>query len=172
MKKISLSIALILAVMCTFAQSKQELKLMISSLENRLEVLNSKFESLERTVNSQNLEILTLKSKLAETQSSVLNRAGEVGEKAEVVPESQTTSERKRCKAITASGTQCSRDAQEGSDYCWQHAKTYDPKSTSTKSSVKSSSGSSTGSGRTIYTGPRGGKYYINGSGKKVYIKK
>ncbi|NQW69473.1 MAG: hypothetical protein HQ457_03740 [Betaproteobacteria bacterium] len=28
------------------------------------------------------------------------------------------------------------------------------------------------GSGRTIYTGPRGGQYYINDSGKKVYVPK
>jgi hypothetical protein len=30
----------------------------------------------------------------------------------------------------------------------------------------------SSSSSRTIYTGPRGGKYYINSKGKKVYIKK
>jgi len=28
------------------------------------------------------------------------------------------------------------------------------------------------GSGRTIYTGPRGGQYYINDKGKKVYVPK
>lgn len=27
-----------------------------------------------------------------------------------------------QCKAITAKGTQCSRKAQDGSEYCWQHA--------------------------------------------------
>ena len=60
-----------------------------------------------------------------------------------------------QCKAITASGTQCSRKAEVGSDYCWQHKKT------------KVTSGS-----REIYTGPRGGRYYINSSGKKVYVKR
>lgn len=44
------------------------------------------------------------------------------------------------------------------------------PPKPETKSSVSSSSSSS--SERTIYTGPRGGKYYINSKGKKVYIKK
>ncbi len=71
-----------------------------------------------------------------------------------------------QCKAITKKGTQCSRNAQEGSDYCWQHSKT---KST-IKSETKSSNSNS--SGRTIYTGPRGGKYYINKNGNKTYIKK
>jgi colicin import membrane protein len=41
------------------------------------------------------------------------------------------------------------------------------------KSSVSSSGSSSgaTGDGRVIHTGPRGGKYYINSNGKKVYVK-
>jgi len=42
---------------------------------------------------------------------------------------------------------------------------------TPSTSSVASSFSSSS-SGRTILTGPRGGKYYINKKGKKVYIKK
>ena len=28
-----------------------------------------------------------------------------------------------RCQAVTKKGTQCSRKAQAGSDYCWQHQK-------------------------------------------------
>ncbi len=32
--------------------------------------------------------------------------------------------------------------------------------------------GSSTSTGRVIQTGPRGGQYYINGNGNKVYVKK
>ncbi len=31
--------------------------------------------------------------------------------------------ERKQCKAITAAGTRCTRTAQPGSEYCWQHQK-------------------------------------------------
>jgi endonuclease G len=75
-----------------------------------------------------------------------------------------------RCKAITKAGTQCKRNAQPGSDYCWQHQ----GQSTSSGSSG-TSTGTSTGTtstGKTIYTGPRGGQYYINSSGKKTYIKK
>ena len=30
---------------------------------------------------------------------------------------------KKRCKAITKKGAQCKRNAEEGSDYCWQHKK-------------------------------------------------
>ena len=65
-----------------------------------------------------------------------------------------------RCQAITAAGTQCARKAQPGRKYCWQHQN---------YGKATSSSGSSD---RQILTGPRGGKYYINSNGKKVYIRK
>ncbi len=65
-----------------------------------------------------------------------------------------------RCQAITAAGTQCTRRAQPGSKYCWQHQN---------YGKATPSSGSSD---RQILTGPRGGKYYINSNGKKVYIRK
>lgn len=65
-----------------------------------------------------------------------------------------------QCIATTQAGTRCSRQAQPGSAYCWQH------KNNSTSSSHSSSSG------RTYYTGPRGGVYYINSKGNKVYVKR
>jgi hypothetical protein len=83
-----------------------------------------------------------------------------------------------RCQAITAKGTQCSRKADPGSNYCWQHKSTYEPESSASSNSNKStvsstkSQGTSTSGGRTIMTGPRGGKYYINSKGNKTYIKK
>ena len=39
------------------------------------------------------------------------------------------------------------------------------------KSEVQESSNTVDSKGRTIYTGPRGGRYYINSKGNKVYIK-
>jgi len=60
-----------------------------------------------------------------------------------------------------------------------QHKKIYEPttsssvNSSSSNASTKSSTNTSTtSSGRTIYTGPRGGKYYINSNGNKTYLKK
>ncbi|MCQ2313312.1 MAG: DNA/RNA non-specific endonuclease [Paludibacteraceae bacterium] len=41
----------------------------------------------------------------------------------------------------------------------------------STSTSAKSSSTQSTYNGHTLYTGPRGGRYYYNSKGKKVYVK-
>jgi hypothetical protein len=56
-----------------------------------------------------------------------------------------------QCKAITAKGTQCKRQAVNGSDYCYQHQ--------TTKAKIDT------------LTGPKGGKYYIK-NGIKHYVKK
>jgi len=48
---------------------------------------------------------------------------------------------------------------------------TTNTQTTQTSTSVTpSSSGQTSSSGRTIYTGPRGGRYYINSHGNKTYI--
>lgn len=54
-----------------------------------------------------------------------------------------------QCKATTAKGTQCSRKAQEGSEYCWQHASkagTQQTTTTTKNTSVKNTG--TTGGGR------------------------
>lgn len=83
-----------------------------------------------------------------------------------------------RCQATTQAGTQCKRNAQPGSKYCWQHqsyggsSSTVNQKSTTTTKSTGTSSGSTYSGGRTIMTGPKGGTYYINKNGNKTYVKK
>jgi colicin import membrane protein len=71
-----------------------------------------------------------------------------------------------QCKAITKKGSQCTRNAIAGTDYCWQHSKS------SVKTEKKDSKTNTGVSDNTIQTGPRGGKYYINSHGNKTYIKK
>ena len=78
----------------------------------------------------------------------------------QVLNNSNNNSDDGRCQAITKAGTRCKRKAQPGSKYCWQHQP-------NVNNSVKSYS-----CDKTIYTGPRGGKYYYNSKGKKVYIKR
>lgn len=46
------------------------------------------------------------------------------------------------------------------------------PSSTDSGGSGLYSGGGSYGGGRTIHTGPRGGKYYINSRGNKTYVKR
>ncbi len=42
-----------------------------------------------------------------------------------------------QCQALTSSGKRCSRPAIEGSKYCWQHKKTYEPNSPAPESKPK-----------------------------------
>ena len=68
----------------------------------------------------------------------------------------------KYCKAITKAGKRCSRLHEPGNVYCWQHK----------KDSINTQNIHSRQQDRFIHTGPRGGRYYINSKGNKVYIKK
>ncbi len=91
-----------------------------------------------------------------------------------------------RCQATTKKGTQCKRQAQEGSVYCWQHVRMYEESSQPTKTTTKketkiinqqkvTKSGTeigTTATGKTLYQGPRGGVYHYSKSGKKVYHKR
>lgn len=109
-------------------------------------------------------EIESLKARVEALESVVKGRV-------DSTKISNVISQEKRCIATTAAGSQCSRKADDGSDYCWQHKKTHETTSSSTtsKSSTLNSSSNST---RVLQTGPRGGQYYINSKGNKVYVKK
>lgn len=155
----------------TLTSDKQKLidekqKLMEDILTLKQQILDIKTENL--TFKSENEQ---LRAKLTTNNNTSANPSS-LGIASQNNNASQASSG--RCQAITAKGTQCTRTADSGSKYCWQHKSTYEPASTSNKSSFSSSpsSKSSTSSGRTIITGPRGGKYYINSNGNKTYIRK
>lgn len=116
------------------------------------------------------------------TENATINNSGQPANK--IVAPVESTISAGRCQAITQAGTQCKRNAQSGSKYCWQHqgyvgtnadaqqnVNNQTGTTISTSTPTTKSSGTTT-SGRTIYTGPRGGKYYINSNGNKTYIKK
>ncbi|MDP3386063.1 MAG: hypothetical protein Q8S24_02420 [Eubacteriales bacterium] len=115
----------------------------LSELKAEIESLKSRVEVLEKIL-------------LEKTTSDELNNAAA-----------------KRCIAITNAGTQCSRNAEPGSDYCWQHKSTYEPnKATNSTTKATTTTATKQPATRVIHTGPRGGQYYINSNGNKVYIKK
>lgn len=168
MKKLLLLI-LFLPIL-SFSQSKKELSDEIYRMKDNVSVLFTEIQNLK----SENEKLKNEVSKLHSEISEVKNIKS-IEPTPEQVPASVTdkiTGEAGQCKAITAKGTQCSRKAETGSDFCWQHKNSGQAKSTvkSSSSSSGSSSGSS-GSGRAIQTGSRGGKYYINKNGNKTYIK-
>jgi colicin import membrane protein len=162
------------------AQTKKEIaqKLQVLEKENlefksEINSIKQSFIDLQREINQTKVENESLKIQISELKkSAAIQPYGIVDNKEQTSP-NQTPG---RCKAITAKGTQCSRTAEPSSDYCWQHKSTYEPNSQPSNliSPIKSSgsSGGSTGSGRVIHTGPRGGKYYINSKGNKTYIKR
>jgi hypothetical protein len=165
-----------------FSQSKKDLHEQVTALTTDKQKLMDDVLNLKQQIIDLKTEILDcknengkLQSELATKNTSSLNPS-EAAMASQYVNTSQTNSG--RCQAITAKGTQCTRHAEPGSKYCWQHKKTYEPASTSAsssmstpKSSTNGSSSSSYGS-RVIQTGPRGGQYYINSHGNKTYIKR
>ena len=145
-----------------FGQTKNELLFEINKLKASQELNNSELTKLKSEISDIKISIrslteenLSLKSKLSSQQT---------------IQVSDTTKKNQgnsgQCQAITASGKQCSRMAQSGSKYCWQH-QSYENKTGNTNS--KTSGTNNLGSG--LQTGPRGGQYYINSSGKKTYVK-
>lgn len=168
MKKL-IFLVLILCSFISFSQTKAEMKTEIESLKKQVETLTNEV-NVQKSENEQLKALMILK--LEEVSNSIktfqVSTTSESKNLSNEKAEDKTTGVNGQCKAITTAGTQCKRLASEGSDYCWQH-QGY----SGSKSTVKSSgsSGTSTGSGRTIQTGPRGGKYYINKNGNKTYIK-
>jgi colicin import membrane protein len=158
----------------TIAQSKKELESQISVLTAKIETLTAEVSLLKEQFKSCDDEIKKVRMNLTDAQKEIQQLKEQVKSKNEstivVGSPNQNKTEKqqseKRCMAITSTGNQCSRSVDEGSNYCWQHKKTYEP-SKSNEDSKESNS-----NGNVIQTGPRGGKYYINSKGKKVYIKK
>lgn len=181
MKTYVLIIAFLFISLIGFSQSKKELQEQVTTLTSeKQKIVDEKLMLME--------DILSLKQQILDLKTENLNCRAENDQLRNSIStnnaavnntpnaawstqDKSTLTSTGRCQAITAKGTQCSRMADPGSNYCWQHKSTYEPgSSSSTPSSVKSSNTIS--SGKTIYTGPRGGKYYINSHGNKTYVKK
>lgn len=122
---------------------------------------NARVAALEARVDSLQFELANLRATwTAIADTSALSPAGVDAIGAPVVVGVTSA----RCEAATQSGTRCTRNAEVGSLYCWQHQQA--------SSTLNSRATPTTPPERTILTGPRGGKYYINSKGKKTYIRK
>lgn len=172
MKK-AILLLLLLSIIQPFnsiSQSKKDLKYEVYKLEKKVSENQSLKEENEKLkLENERLieENKRLNTEISWRKPSTTVTEGQPNAEDDVRENDNSTGQ---CKAITAKGTQCSRKAEVGGDYCWQH-KGYSGSKSTVKSSG-SSSQTSTGSGRTIQTGSRGGKYYINKNGNKTYIKR
>lgn len=77
-----------------------------------------------------------------------------------------------QCAGITKKGTRCKRMTSDPSGFCYQHISQTASTASKTKKDTTITKVSTKSSERVIYTGPRGGQYYYNDKGKKVYLKK
>ena len=187
MKSYLLLIILLFFSIIGFSQSKKELLAQITTLTaEKQKLLDEKQKLMDDFLNlkQQIIDLKTdnlnckseneqLRTKLTTSNNTSANPSS-LGIINKNTSSSQTNSG--RCQAITAKGTQCSRNAEPGSKYCWQH-QGYIGTNASSGQNFKSTTGTTkssgtTTSGKTIITGPRGGKYYINKNGNKTYIKK
>ncbi len=157
------------------AQSKKDLELKIASLEKSQSQTMTELNSLKNENGLLKTELEQVKNEarlLTQKLAAIVSNSNAPQPQNLVGETTESPQTSGQCKAITSKGTQCSRKADAGSEYCWQHKSTYEPNSTPSKAvSPPTKSSGTTGSGRTIYTGPRGGKYYINSKGNKTYVK-
>jgi type II secretory pathway pseudopilin PulG len=180
----SILMVLILSTTIGLSQSKKELEQKVSQLTSENQAIMNELLTVKQQMIDLKQEFMSLKNEneLLRTQVSTPSNERSTNESLGIKGSSPTNNKPAvnlvaggRCQAITAAGNQCSRNADPGSNYCWQHKSTYEPNNTQQKivsTPTQKISGSSSSSGRTIYTGPRGGRYYINSHGNKTYIKK
>ena len=164
MKRIVLFTIAIFMTIYGYGQSKSELKAKVEELSAIIESLQEQILVL----NQQNKSLVMQINEIKEFVNSYprINRSDDTNSVGNSIEESTSNeSEEQQCAAITKDGTRCLRMAQDGSRYCWQHLEKL--RSTST-----SSSSTSYDSGRVWHIGPRGGQYYINSKGNKVYKKR
>jgi outer membrane murein-binding lipoprotein Lpp len=135
---------------CATTQDVQQLENQVGDLKADIAYLKAHTEAVEASL-----------TRIEATQAAMAVQNGQKVDATTAArpPATSIGADPGRCQAITAKGTQCTRRAQPGSKYCWQHQ------------NYGQSQSSSTSSDRTIYTGPRGGHYYINSKGHKVYVK-
>lgn len=165
---------LVFVVFFCSGQSKKEIQQKLVTLETSQSSLLQEVSALKQDLAVMKSEMESVKRENDFLKQMIASGAGKqaLQDSAKQGLTSNPGATPGRCKAITSKGTQCSRTADVGSEYCWQHKKTYEPNSTNTNSVSPAKSSGSSGAGREIQTGPRGGKYYINSKGNKVYIKK
>lgn len=164
MKRIVLLIVSIFMTIYGYGQSKSELKAKVEELSAIIESLQEQIHEL----NQQNKSLVMQINEIKEFVNNYpdINRCDDPIQVDNSIEESTSNeSDKQQCAAITKDGTRCLRMTQDGSRYCWQHLEKL--RSTST-----SSSSTSYDSDRVWHIGPRGGQYYINSKGNKVYKKR
>lgn len=132
--KIVLIIVFFLMMSVSYAQSKKELAKSIQVLENEVVLLKSKTEMLQSENVQLSAQVNNLMSLIIEMNKTQI-RGNAPAQNPATTTENNTPNTTKpsvkreqsapvsssQCQATTKKGTQCSRRAQPGRSYCWQH---------------------------------------------------
>lgn len=159
MKKFLLLSVMLFTAVSLFGQSKAAIKAENEKLKQEIVAHQdtvSTLRLLNKNLLSQIDEIRKFVDQFPKIDTESVTSIAAQSQTKEPVGNSDT-----QCAAITQKGTRCSRPAQTGSKYCWQH-----------QNQGAKSSASSYSSSHNWQTGPRGGQYYINSKGNKVYRKR
>jgi hypothetical protein len=103
-----------------------------------VKVLSAKVDSLARIIDTLTQQNKTLDEEFTWIENELVNLSTAQPQKSKTVttiaaPATQTETVVAKpandwqCQALTSSGKRCSRPTIEGSKYCWQHKKTYEP---------------------------------------------
>jgi hypothetical protein len=115
-----------LLILSSCSQSKMEMSNEIKELSIKVDSLSSKVDELTVQNKTQEEEISWIESEMGEiSKLKKMKIETPVAAPVSKVTEKETVDW--QCKAITNSGSRCSRAAVKGSKYCWQHKKTYEP---------------------------------------------
>ncbi len=113
-----------------------------------VKVLSARVDSLARIIDTLTEQNKTLDEEFTWIENELVNINSKQSQKPNVAttittPATQTETVVAKpandwqCQALTSSGKRCSRPAIEGSKYCWQHKKTYEPNNPSPASKPK-----------------------------------
>jgi outer membrane murein-binding lipoprotein Lpp len=107
---------------CSLFQKQDEIR----QLSQKVDSLTIKVDELTEQNKALDEEFTWIENEFAKlNELKKSNMAAQVSSPAPKVIIKETRDW--QCKAITNSGKRCSRPALEGSKYCWQHKKTYEP---------------------------------------------
>ena len=101
----------------------QDLQQEVSSLKSEISFLKGKLDGLETSLRKIPVSPSNLESTPEQGQMQQSNDATKQKVIPSASPKKETSVQPKstRCQATTKKGTQCSRAAKPGSNYCWQH---------------------------------------------------
>jgi len=137
--KYTFILALVISVLSSCSMfPNQEVKVLsakVDSLTRIVDTLTKQNKTLDEEFTWIENELVKLNSAKQPTKTQVAKAASAPATQPESIVAKPVTDW--QCQAMTSAGKRCSRPAIEGSKYCWQHKKTYEPNSPAKDSDPK-----------------------------------